>query len=135
AERLKQVLMVKEGKVFFQTQLTAQSFDEWLGRAGQSKRDYLDAADLAASGQYVYAYFVNEIIERCKQYEEENLILSGGCALNSSFNGSLVANSSFAHIHVPSAPADDGNAIGSALLAWMEAQGTQKIPYIGTSPY
>jgi carbamoyltransferase len=49
-----------------------------------------------------------------------NLILSGGCALNSSYNGKIVGNSGFANLHVPSAPADDGNALGAALLAFRE---------------
>jgi carbamoyltransferase len=50
----------------------------------------------------------------------KDLVLSGGCALNSAFNGQLLERSDFERLHVFCAPADDGNAVGAALLAWWE---------------
>jgi carbamoyltransferase len=65
-----------------------------------------------------------------------NLVLSGGCALNSSFNGEVLARIGFEALYVPSAPADDGNALGAALLAWHEDSG--RVPPMAggfTSPF
>lgn len=45
----------------------------------------------------------------------ENLAYAGGLALNSSANGKIAKRSGFRRVHVPSAPADDGNALGAAL--------------------
>ena len=67
-----------------------------------------------------------------------NLVLTGGCALNSSFNGKILdATGPFQSLYVPSAPADDGNAIGAAMLAFDDdnpgerARKTFHSPYLG----
>jgi carbamoyltransferase len=70
-----------------------------------------------------------------------DLVLTGGCALNSSANGGLLSRSGFERLHVPSAPADDGNAVGAALLAWIDdhpgarpAVGRRPLtPYLGST--
>jgi carbamoyltransferase len=46
--------------------------------------------------------------------------MGGGCALNSSCNGRIVERTPFRRLHVPCAPADDGCALGAALLAFFE---------------
>ncbi len=78
--------------------------------------DVLSAADLAHNFQLA---FEDAVIELCRNASElglsKNLCLSGGCALNSSANGKIVPNTSFERLHVPSAPGDDGNALGAAL--------------------
>jgi carbamoyltransferase len=69
----------------------------------------------------------------------ENLVLVGGCALNSSHNGQIVGQTGFTQLHVPSAPADDGNALGAALLAYFKDHPDAKpapsvrSPYIGST--
>ena len=69
----------------------------------------------------------------------ETLVLSGGCALNSSFNGQILARVPFRNLHFPSAPADDGNAVGAAWLALAEDTGRRPVapalqsPYLGAS--
>jgi len=62
-------------------------------------------------------------------------VLAGGCALNSSFNGKIVGRHGFKRVHVPSAPADDGNAIGAAWLAHAEANPDWQAPQGPMSPY
>ncbi|MDZ4151581.1 carbamoyltransferase C-terminal domain-containing protein, partial [Methylicorpusculum sp.] len=49
---------------------------------------------------------------------EDNLVLAGGCALNSSYNGQITERTGFKQAHIPSAPADDGTALGAAWLAY-----------------
>ena len=69
----------------------------------------------------------------------DNLILGGGCALNSAFNGKIIEKVPFKALHIPSAPADDGNSIGAALLAYYEDhineshQLSFQSPYLGSS--
>jgi len=98
------------------------------------------AADLAASGQAAYGRLVDRILESCVALGERNLVLSGGCALNSSYNGTIRGRFGFDAVHVPSAPADDGNALGAALLSWMQDHPDQPAavgkvsPFLGTRP-
>jgi carbamoyltransferase len=67
------------------------------------------------------------------------LVLSGGCALNSSWNGQILDRTRFERLHVFSAPGDDGNAVGAAFLAYdRDNPGTIpraefSTPYLGSS--
>jgi carbamoyltransferase len=51
------------------------------------------------------------------------LCLSGGVALNSKANGRIAASSLFDQVFVDPAPADDGVAVGAALLPYLERDG------------
>jgi carbamoyltransferase len=79
------------------------------------------------------------LAEAAAKVPSENLILSGGCALNSSFNGKILGRTRFRNVHVPSAPADDGNAVGAAWLALAEDTGRRPAapgllsPYLGSA--
>ncbi len=82
---------------------------------------------------------MNELITNIhKKYPSDNLIFAGGCALNSSHNGQILDKTPFKNLYVPSAPADDGNALGGALLAYYaDHPHTESIhknlsPYLGT---
>jgi carbamoyltransferase len=135
-EELKKVITIKAGRLFLPDHKTLVSIVNKLKPLYRKPGDDLMlAADLAASGQAAYTFFADQIIAHCEEYGENNLILSGGCALNSSYNGSIINRFSFTNIHVPSAPADDGNAIGAALLSWMKAHKTEEIPFFGGNPY
>jgi len=63
------------------------------------------------------------------------LLLGGGCALNSAANGRLLADTPFEHLYVPSAPADDGTALGAAWLAWRQDHPRTPLPPGPLSPY
>ena len=102
----------------------------------RSPRDPIErAADLAASGQVAYGRLVDRILESCASLNERNLVLSGGCALNSSYNGTIQDRFGFERVHVPSAPADDGNALGAALLSWMQDHPDRAAVYRAPSPF
>jgi carbamoyltransferase len=79
------------------------------------------AADIAYAGQRVFSevlfQFLNNLYTRGIS---KNLVLGGGCALNSSATGRILDDTPFENVYVFSAPADDGNAIGAALLAYYE---------------
>lgn len=93
-------------------------------------------ADLARCGQDVFAEMMEALLaETAALAPSENLVLAGGCALNSSFNGRIVGRHGFRRVHVPSAPADDGNAIGAAWLAHAEASPDWRAPKGPMTPY
>jgi carbamoyltransferase len=76
------------------------------------------AADLAATGQALFERRMFQLLGNLHGLGlSENLALVGGCALNSTCNGKILANTGFKRLHVPSAPGDDGTALGAALLA------------------
>lgn len=96
--------------------------------------------DLAYTTQYVYSELMKKLLANIQnKYQADTLILGGGCALNSSFNGTILANTHFKNLYVPSAPGDDGNAIGAALLAYSEEKDhriehkQRMTPYLGTT--
>jgi carbamoyltransferase len=93
------------------------------------------AADLAHTGQLFFTDTVNRILthlhssslspweragvrESKQAFASDHLVLSGGCALNSVCNGQIPASTPFRSLYVPPAPADDGTALGAALLAY-----------------
>ncbi|SIO84436.1 carbamoyltransferase C-terminal domain-containing protein [Nocardiopsis sp. JB363] len=98
------------------------------------------AADLAYAGQQVFTEVYFEFLRNLRELGgSDNLVLGGGCALNSSANGRILANTGYERVHVFSAPGDDGNAVGAALLAHREdhpdhpaSEGVQS-PYLGSS--
>lgn len=93
-------------------------------------------ADLARCGQDVFAEMMEALLsETAALVPSENLVLAGGCALNSSFNGKIAGRHGFAQVHVPPAPADDGNAIGAAWLAYAEAHHGWRAPKGPMTPY
>jgi carbamoyltransferase len=79
----------------------------------------LDAANLAFTGQAVFCDVMSELLRNVHALGlSDNLCLGGGCALNSAYNGLIVEQTPFRNVYVPSAPGDDGNAVGAALLGW-----------------
>ena len=98
----------------------------------------IDAADLAFTAQLVFEEVMIEFINSLhEKFGGTHLVLSGGCALNSSCNGKIISQTPFQFLHVPMAPGDDGNAIGAALLAWTHDHPGEKpknahTPYLGS---
>ncbi len=94
-------------------------------------------ADLARTGQAVFSEIMEQLL--CHLHSRglsENLVLCGGCALNSSFNGTVLDRVPFRRLHVPSAPGDDGNAVGAALMAWQADHRGADLPKDGIDcPY
>ncbi len=78
-------------------------------------------ADLARCGQDLFGTLMDALVAEAHALApSENLVIAGGCGLNSSYNGRVLGRSPFSRLHVPSAPADDGNAVGAAWLAYQE---------------
>ena len=99
------------------------------------------AADLAFTGQYFFAELMTRLLQHLQQVTGvQNLVLGGGCALNSAYNGQIKYRTDFEQIFIPSAPADDGTALGAAWLALRHDHPTLSIstknkvlsPYLGS---
>ena len=93
-------------------------------------------ADLAYTGQYFFSELMVQLVNQCGRLcPSDHLVLGGGCALNSSFNGQVLQQTSFEELYVPSAPADDGTALGAALLAYDRDHPERQPPAEILSPY
>ncbi|MGR9085738.1 MAG: carbamoyltransferase family protein [Gammaproteobacteria bacterium] len=91
-----------------------------LNRFRRSPEEPIErAADVAYTGQLFFAETVSRLLRHLHEITRcDNLALAGGCALNSSFNGRITEQTPFKQVHVPSAPADDGCALGAAWLSY-----------------
>jgi carbamoyltransferase len=77
------------------------------------------AADLAHTGQEFFRRRMEELLGNVGALGvSKNLVLGGGCALNSAANGTYLGTTPFERLHVYCAPGDDGNAVGAALQAF-----------------
>jgi len=59
----------------------------------------------------IYYHLINNLYKKNKS---ENLVLSGGCALNCLANGKILAKSKFKNIFIPPVPDDSGAGLGAA---------------------
>ncbi|MGZ8243703.1 carbamoyltransferase C-terminal domain-containing protein, partial [Methylomagnum sp.] len=94
------------------------------------------AANLAHTGQRFFVETVNQLLTNLHGLGiSDNLVLGGGCALNSVGNGQILAATPFKALHIPSAPADDGTALGAALLAYHADHPGQPVESDPLTPY
>lgn len=102
----------------------------------ENRYDNLNKYDLAYTAQLFFEEIILNLINACyKKWPHQNIVFSGGCALNSAANGKIYTNTPYKNIFIPSAPADDGCSIGAALLAFKKFNPAKKIPYHQTNPY
>lgn len=100
----------------------------------------LEMADLAYTGQYVYSEILFEYLNNLyKAAPSDQVILGGGSFLNSWANGEITKFTPFRRSHIFSAPGDDGNSLGAALLAYYEdhpdkrPENSFQSPYLGSA--
>lgn len=96
----------------------------------------LTREDIAYTGQLYYEEMVMQLINNMhKKWPNENLVITGGCGLNSAFNGKVHTGSPYKNVFIPSAPADDGCSVGSALLNFKKFNPGKEIPHNQSNPY
>ncbi len=122
--------------------VSTKSFDT-LRKCLEMRRDKatpsMEYADFAYTGQFVFTEYLSQLL--CNLHDicpSDRLILGGGCALNSSFVGLIQQQTPFKQSYVFSAPGDDGNAVGAALLAYHQDNPYQQrteiqLPYLGST--
>ena len=104
----------------------------------KQKNDYagLSRYDIAYTGQLLYEEMVSQLLNTIyKKWPHTNLVLTGGCALNSAYNGKIHKETPFKNVYISSAPGDDGCAIGSALLNFQKHNPGKSIPHNQHDPY
>lgn len=98
--------------------------------------EQVSKADMAHSGQLFFETVMLTLLRNfSKQIDSCNLVLGGGCLLNSSLNGKIIGNTPYSHVHIPSAPGDDGTALGAAWVAYHNDHSFQVKKLQTSSPY
>ena len=99
-----------------------------------------ESANLAHTAQVVFTEIYLELVRNLHRIgHSANLVLGGGCALNSVANGRVLEETPFENMYVFCAPADDGNSVGAALLAYREDHPGDvrctraRTPYLGST--
>lgn len=93
--------------------------------------------DIAAATQLIYEDVFFAILNHVqKQTKLENLVIAGGCAMNSTANGNILAETKFKNIWIPPDAGDGGTSMGAAYFAYHSLLGNKnrhhlKNPYLG----
>jgi len=83
--------------------------------------------DIAAAVQLIYEETLFKILEYLYiQTGCEDLVLTGGCALNSVANGKILKMSAFKNIWIHSNPSDGGTSIGAAVYIYHSILGYKR---------
>jgi len=138
---LKQTISVQGFKCSHDSERLFSAIDT-LEKFKRSKQNPIaEAVDLAYTGQYFFAELMTQLLQHLQRLTgSKNLSLGGGCGLNSAFNGQIKTRTDFDQVFIPSAPADDGTALGAAWLALHKTQPELKLatgnkilsPYLGS---
>jgi carbamoyltransferase len=90
------------------------------------KNNNIPKEDIACVGQFFFEKLFFEVIDfiLANNTKATNIFISGGSALNTLALGKLHEQGCFKNIVVPNAPADDGNALGAAVLAYKKEKAT-----------
>lgn len=122
---LNSIVSIKDYQLTFSSKRTMlKALDHIKTYVKKNGPDPYQLANLAFTGQKVFSEKLSELLMKFKKLTgKEHLIFTGGCALNSSFNGRLLEYTDFRSFFTPSAPADDGNSVGAAFLAYKKANG------------
>ena len=84
--------------------------------------------DLARAVQQVFEetlfYMLNNLYKKTKN---SNLVLSGGCALNSLANGKIINNTKFKNIFICPAPDDSGAGVGAAFWVYNNIMNKKRV--------
>ena len=82
--------------------------------------------DIACSAQAMYEEaFFHLLRSLHKSYQLSDLVLAGGCAMNSVANGKIRRVTPFRRLYVQAAAGDAGGAIGAAFAIWHAKGGTR----------
>lgn len=125
-----------EGLTIYHPEEAEAAYSRLLQYARKPGASAESVANVARTGQAYFAELTNHLLATLHQMgDSDNLVLAGGCALNSAYAGTIIESTPFKHVHIFSAPADDGNAVGAALLAYYEDNPDKKPKHGFFSPY
>ena len=106
--------------------LYSPALEQLLGPARKSGAQITSRhKDLAHSAQLHYETVVISLLSQLQSDTGmSDLTLAGGCAMNSVANGKLYSKTAFENVYVPPAAGDAGGALGAALCAELDHQGS-----------
>ena len=112
--------------------------DKLIGLLGQPRLDEEKIEskhmDIACSTQIVFEEITIKILNKLYDLNNsENLCLSGGCAMNSVFNGKILQNTKYKRIYINHSPGDSGGSIGAGMIAVNKTYKT--ITRVDDNPY
>ncbi len=103
-----------QNKLFSEKMYSIFDVDEKFSNENITKKQL----DIAASSQKVFEHYIFNILKKnLNKKFSNNLILAGGCALNSLANGKILNQFNDLNLYIPYSPGDSGGAIGSAIMA------------------
>ena len=112
----KKILQINKNNQAEYLNLYSNKLVDLLGRARTNNDEITQYhMDLAKSIQSVYEdifFHLLNIVYR--KYQNPNLTLSGGCAMNSVANGKIIKKTPFKNIYISPNPGDGGGSVGSA---------------------
>lgn len=80
--------------------------------------------NIAASLQRVTEEIIFHLLNRLHSHHpQDNVVLVGGCAMNSVANGKVTRQTPYKNVYVPVGAADNGGSIGAAFHVWNRALG------------
>lgn len=83
--------------------------------------------DIAAALQLIYEEILFKILNHVhKEIKSDNLILAGGCGLNSVANGKILKNTKFKKIWTQPDPGDGGTSVGAAFYVYNTILGNSR---------
>jgi len=97
-------------------------------KIGEKEKNF--AFGLQKRFEEIYMDLLNDLYDRT---QNKNLILAGGCALNSVANGKIYNSTNFIKTSIHPAAGDDGLAVGAAL--YVAQKYNKKNDHINLSPY
>lgn len=128
-----EIFQLKDGRVTIDqsvlTKLTrpSRTYNEF-------RRNFQHYADIASwiqrETERAVLYMMNS---RYATFPSENLVYSGGVALNAVINGKILANTPFKNVYIQPAAGDNGIALGCAYYGWMEVLKKEKPAADGTT--
>ncbi len=146
-EKLKQIIDIKEDGSFefdmsyfvfhYKASMPSKKLCNLLG-GPISKRDSEMTKrhkDIAAALQMVYEEALFKILSHVhKKIKSDNLVIAGGCGLNSVANGKILRNTPFKNIWIQPNSSDGGTCIGAAFYLYNTILGNKR-DYVMTSGY
>ena len=115
----------------------SQVYDAWLDQIGYDCEYNWDTntkfppkivADIASSAQLIFEknilklFEAGEILLKKNKLEYENILFTGGCALNCPIN--TILYDKYKNFFVPPAVNDEGLSIGAAIFGWKDQNGS-----------
>jgi carbamoyltransferase len=103
--------------LFHRPRFYNQTMTDYLGIKPNTNSDKLtkNFYDIAFAAQKVFEEIYLHLINLLyKKNNSQNLVISGGCALNCVANGKVLSNTKFKKLYVPSVPDDSGASTGAA---------------------